>query len=196
MRPDLVIQIGSHLVSTEVQGLIGETMKANPIAVHVLLHTSRPSERVDASGTITHQMESRLKSVNSELRFRSSTMPKTDNPFVRIRSITCRYHCFGQGRDGSRLSQTTWTWQRTHSRVTFWNNPEESILINSCPLLQVTSILIKEFAALKNSEVTIVVLWTWSNISEALQLSAFLNVSKADMSLRDHLNYLVWMKDV
>jgi len=80
LRPDLVIQIGSHLVSTEVQGLIGETMKANPIAAHVLLHTSRPSERVDASGTITHQIfsdiEAFLPNLQSHLTNENGALPQ------------------------------------------------------------------------------------------------------------------------
>lgn len=56
LKPDLIIQIGSHLVSTEIQGLITQSMKSNPSSSHVLIHTPRPSERVDASGTITHQI--------------------------------------------------------------------------------------------------------------------------------------------
>jgi len=57
LQSDLIIQIGSHLISTEVpvQGLICETMKENTKAAHVLLHTAHPAEPVDAGGTITHQ---------------------------------------------------------------------------------------------------------------------------------------------
>jgi 2-succinyl-5-enolpyruvyl-6-hydroxy-3-cyclohexene-1-carboxylate synthase len=80
LQPDLIIQIGSHLVSTEVQGFIGATMKANPIAAHVLIHTSRPSERVDASGTITHQIfseiEAFLPNLQSHLTHENGAMPQ------------------------------------------------------------------------------------------------------------------------
>lgn len=61
LRPDLIIQIGSHLISTEVQGLITETMRENTEVSHVLLHTARPAERVDAGGTITHQVFSEVE---------------------------------------------------------------------------------------------------------------------------------------
>lgn len=57
LQPDLVIQIGSHLVSTEVQSLISSAMYRNSKGVHILLSVPTPSERVDALGTITHNVE-------------------------------------------------------------------------------------------------------------------------------------------
>jgi len=62
VRPDLIIQIGSHLVSTEVQGIISATTKLNPGTAHVLLQTSRPGERADPDATVTHQFFSDVES--------------------------------------------------------------------------------------------------------------------------------------
>ena len=70
LQSDLIIQIGSHLISTEVpvQGLICETMNENTKAAHVLLHTAHPAEPVDAGGTITHQVFSEVKTFLSSLQ--------------------------------------------------------------------------------------------------------------------------------
>jgi 2-succinyl-5-enolpyruvyl-6-hydroxy-3-cyclohexene-1-carboxylate synthase/pimeloyl-ACP methyl ester carboxylesterase/uncharacterized membrane protein/O-succinylbenzoate synthase len=61
LRPDLIIQIGTHIISNEVQGLISQTMKSSSGVAHVLLHTERPAERVDSTGTITHQIDSSVE---------------------------------------------------------------------------------------------------------------------------------------
>ena len=78
LQPDLIIQIGSHLISTEVQGLIDECMKNSQQIEHVLLHTSRPAERVDAGGTMTLQVFSKveqfLPSLQSHLQSRMSSL--------------------------------------------------------------------------------------------------------------------------
>jgi 2-succinyl-6-hydroxy-2,4-cyclohexadiene-1-carboxylate synthase len=58
LRPDLIIQFGTHIVSSEVLGLISHTMRSSSGTPHVLLHTERPAERVDSTGTITHQIDS------------------------------------------------------------------------------------------------------------------------------------------
>lgn len=49
----MVIQFGSALISTEIQDMITQTMKEDIELSHVLIHSHRPTERVDPSGTVT-----------------------------------------------------------------------------------------------------------------------------------------------
>jgi pimeloyl-ACP methyl ester carboxylesterase/L-alanine-DL-glutamate epimerase-like enolase superfamily enzyme/uncharacterized membrane protein len=67
-KPDLIIQIGSTLVSTEIEGLISQSMYENRRVAHVLLHTHRPSERADPSGTVTHKITSEIASFLPQVR--------------------------------------------------------------------------------------------------------------------------------
>ena len=68
IQPDLVIQIGSTLVSTEIEDLIKRSMQKNRRLAHVLLHTHRPTERADPSGTVTHKINSDVASFLPQLR--------------------------------------------------------------------------------------------------------------------------------
>jgi len=62
MQPDLILQLGSPLISTE----ISQVMKSNPSAKHVLVQKFHPSERIDPEQTITHRISSDIGSfVNS-----------------------------------------------------------------------------------------------------------------------------------
>jgi len=54
MQPDLILQLGSPLISTE----ISQVIKSNPSAKHVLVQKFHPSERVDPEQTITHRISS------------------------------------------------------------------------------------------------------------------------------------------
>ena len=67
LKPDLIIQVGSHIVSTEVQSLISDSVKHDSKCSHVLLNVPSPAERVDATGTITHNIECDLYSFIPEL---------------------------------------------------------------------------------------------------------------------------------
>ena len=60
IKPDFILQIGSTLVSTEIQGVISESMKNNKECQHVLIHNHRPAERADPSFTVTHQISSHV----------------------------------------------------------------------------------------------------------------------------------------
>ena len=54
MQPDLILQLGSPLVSTEIFNVI----KGNPSAKHVLVQKFHPSERADPEQTVTHRISS------------------------------------------------------------------------------------------------------------------------------------------
>ena len=60
MKPDFILQIGSTLVSTEIQGVISDAMKHNKDCRHVLIHRHRPTERADPSFTVTHQISAEV----------------------------------------------------------------------------------------------------------------------------------------
>ena len=62
LNPDLIIQIGSALISTEIQDMISQSMRKDSRLSHVLLHSHRPTERVDAAGTVTHKITSDVAS--------------------------------------------------------------------------------------------------------------------------------------
>ncbi|KAL9185802.1 hypothetical protein ACHAXT_003579 [Thalassiosira profunda] len=67
MQPDLILQLGTPLISTEVSQVI----KSNPSAKHVVLQKFHPNERADPDFTVTHRISadigSFLKSVTSHL---------------------------------------------------------------------------------------------------------------------------------
>ncbi len=98
MEPDLIIQIGSHLVSTEVQGLISSSMKKNPETAHVLLHTSRPGERADPGLTVTHQIlsdvEHLIPNLQSHLKrigVNESSIGSELSPLVKLGRFVSRH---------------------------------------------------------------------------------------------------------
>jgi len=58
----LIIQIGSSLVSTEIQGIISQSMKEENGIAHVLIHSHSPAERIDPYGTVTNVVSSYVQS--------------------------------------------------------------------------------------------------------------------------------------
>ena len=56
MQPDLIIQLGTPLISTEIGGII----KSNPTANHVLVQQFYPYERADPDHTATHRISSNI----------------------------------------------------------------------------------------------------------------------------------------
>eukprot|EP00984_Skeletonema_dohrnii_P011245 scaffold4470_cov99-Skeletonema_dohrnii-CCMP3373.AAC.6 len=56
MQPDLVIQLGTPLISTEIGGII----KSNPAVRHVLVQQFYPYERADPDHTVTHRISSNI----------------------------------------------------------------------------------------------------------------------------------------
>ena len=77
IRPDLILQIGHPLVSTEIPRMIRESMRASEssedasLLHHVLIHPHHPNERSDPDFTLTHRISAEiapfLVSVSSEL---------------------------------------------------------------------------------------------------------------------------------
>ena len=72
LKPDLIIQIGSPLVSSEVPAMIERSSKdAENETNHVLIHSFTPSERIDPMFTVTHLISADcpvfLKAVMSQL---------------------------------------------------------------------------------------------------------------------------------
>mmetsp|Transcript_21973 Transcript_21973/g.47724 ORF Transcript_21973/g.47724 Transcript_21973/m.47724 type:complete len:2506 (-) Transcript_21973:87-7604(-) len=54
MQPDLILQLGTPLISTE----ISQVIKSNPSVKHVLVQKLHPYERADPEQTITHRISS------------------------------------------------------------------------------------------------------------------------------------------
>ena len=54
MQPDLILQLGTPLISTEISSVI----KSNPSAKHVLVQQLTPYERADPDHTVTHRISS------------------------------------------------------------------------------------------------------------------------------------------
>ncbi|CAJ1955113.1 unnamed protein product [Cylindrotheca closterium] len=59
LRPDVVIQFGSPLISTEVTKVI-KTSTADDNLQHVLVHPHHPSERVDPEFTVSQKVDSEI----------------------------------------------------------------------------------------------------------------------------------------
>ena len=58
LNPDLVIQIGSPLISTEVPSIISKSIESSVHETsHVLIHPHTPQERIDPSFTVTHNFQ-------------------------------------------------------------------------------------------------------------------------------------------
>ena len=56
LNPDLVLQLGAPLISTEIHTLIKSTMRDTPIH-HVLIHPSHSHERADPEFTVSHNID-------------------------------------------------------------------------------------------------------------------------------------------
>ncbi|GKY93758.1 hypothetical protein MPSEU_000342900 [Mayamaea pseudoterrestris] len=62
LKPDLIIQLGSPLVSTGIPALIESTMRRSDQAVHhILIHPATAGERADPGFTITHNIHSGIE---------------------------------------------------------------------------------------------------------------------------------------
>lgn len=76
LKPDLVIQIGAPLVSSQIPLLISQSLKANRSLSHVLIHPGCGSERSDPEFTVSHHVSSEigpfLKAVQLSLRSKGS----------------------------------------------------------------------------------------------------------------------------
>ena len=59
LKPDLVIQIGAPLVSTEIPNVIRKAFHSNDLN-HVLLHPHSPTERFDPDFTVTHRISAEV----------------------------------------------------------------------------------------------------------------------------------------
>ena len=60
MQPDLILQLGSPLVSTEISGMITKSMKLNTSMKHVLVQQLHPYERADPDQTVTHRVSTNI----------------------------------------------------------------------------------------------------------------------------------------
>jgi len=58
IKPDFILQIGTPLLSTEIPGIISNSIRNVPNSHHVLLHNHHPSERADPDYTVTHRVSS------------------------------------------------------------------------------------------------------------------------------------------
>ena len=77
IRPDLILQIGHPLVSSEIPSMISDAIKASEslddarIVHHVLIHPHHPDERSDPALTLTHRISTDmapfLRAVGDEL---------------------------------------------------------------------------------------------------------------------------------
>lgn len=57
IKPDLIIQIGSTLVSSELEGLVSNCLKEDMSSSHVLIHPHRAAERADPWCSVTHKVD-------------------------------------------------------------------------------------------------------------------------------------------
>ena len=53
----MIIQIGSTLVSTELEGLVSDSLKKDILSSHVLIHPHRALERSDPWCSVTHKID-------------------------------------------------------------------------------------------------------------------------------------------
>lgn len=145
MKPDLIIQIGSSLISTEIQDLIQTSSQTDIRFTHVLLHAHKPAERHDPSGTVTHKISAdptsflpRLRAYLDERGFSNKTVNSNLAPLVHI------------GRELSRhipsiIQQASANVREANRRV--WNEPsnddqttlsEPQIMLTLCDILSHT----------------------------------------------------------
>jgi 2-succinyl-5-enolpyruvyl-6-hydroxy-3-cyclohexene-1-carboxylate synthase len=59
LRPDLVLQFGTPLVSTEILKVVKKTM-VEDLVHHVLIHPHHPTERADPEFTVSHKVDSEI----------------------------------------------------------------------------------------------------------------------------------------
>jgi pimeloyl-ACP methyl ester carboxylesterase/O-succinylbenzoate synthase len=83
MKPDLVLQFGAPLISTEIHKVIKETM-SDRLLHHVLVHSHHDSERADPEFTVSHR-------VNADVG-------------CFLRQLTDLIHTQNQGLPGSQLA--------------------------------------------------------------------------------------------
>jgi len=60
LQPDVIIQIGAPLVSTQVASLLREASSMNEFFKHVIIHPHAPGERVDPEFTVTHRFQAEV----------------------------------------------------------------------------------------------------------------------------------------
>lgn len=60
LKPDMVLQFGAPLVSTEISKVIKKTMMDQEPLNHVLVHPHHPNERADPDFTISHAVDSEI----------------------------------------------------------------------------------------------------------------------------------------
>ncbi len=61
LKPDLVIQLGAPLISTEIPGVIKKTLYDGALN-HILVHPHHPTERHDPEFTVSHTVDSDIDS--------------------------------------------------------------------------------------------------------------------------------------
>ena len=87
MKPDLVLQFGAPLVTTEVPGVIKATMSEGFLN-HVLVHPHHPSERADPDFTVTHKVSAEitpfLKELSDRLENMGSQFSSSLAPLVKL----------------------------------------------------------------------------------------------------------------
>mmetsp|Transcript_34261 Transcript_34261/g.83098 ORF Transcript_34261/g.83098 Transcript_34261/m.83098 type:complete len:2335 (+) Transcript_34261:208-7212(+) len=90
LRPDVVIQFGSPLISTEVVKVIKTSMADGNIH-HVLVHPHHPSERVDPEFTVSQKVDAEILPFVKSLCSVLTTLPLSSSslsPIIRLgRSI-------------------------------------------------------------------------------------------------------------
>ena len=60
IQPDLILQLGSPLISTEISAMISRTMKIDSSMNHVLIQQLYPYERADPEHTVTHRVSTSI----------------------------------------------------------------------------------------------------------------------------------------
>lgn len=60
IQPDLILQLGSPLISTEISAMISRTMKIDSSTNHVLIQQLHPYERADPEHTVTHRVSTSI----------------------------------------------------------------------------------------------------------------------------------------
>jgi 2-succinyl-5-enolpyruvyl-6-hydroxy-3-cyclohexene-1-carboxylate synthase/o-succinylbenzoate synthase len=78
IKPDLVIQIGAPLVSTEIPQAIKLSIGQDKEAHHVLVHPHTPSERFDPDFTVTHKVSADILPFLSSLQDEVHSPPSSE----------------------------------------------------------------------------------------------------------------------
>jgi 2-succinyl-5-enolpyruvyl-6-hydroxy-3-cyclohexene-1-carboxylate synthase len=75
IKPDLVLQFGAPLISTEVSKIIAGTMSEDPVH-HVLVHPHHPHERADPEFTVSHKVNGEIGSFLRQLTNYLDSVPR------------------------------------------------------------------------------------------------------------------------